>query len=75
MNEVLPILHPALALKISAAITSRSVAQSMVDVILHAKPHNHEAFLYWVAAHREASATLGAMGIDVTTFDEPRVTS
>ena len=67
MNAV---IHPALAEKIGSAINSRSVASEMVTVVLARKPYIHEDFLFWVKAHREASAKLEAMGIEVITYGE-----
>jgi hypothetical protein len=65
MNTV---LHPTLAQKISSAINSRSVAAQMIDVVLKADPFVHADFLFWVNAHREASARLEAMGIECLTY-------
>jgi hypothetical protein len=70
MNDTTITLHPTLAKKIAAAVTSRSVAATMIDVELRAKPFNHHDFAYWVEAHREASLKLCSMGIDVITYDE-----
>ena len=55
-------IHPAIAREISAAVNSRSVAQNMIDVVMHAKPYVHADFLYWAQAHREATAKLVADG-------------
>jgi hypothetical protein len=63
-------VHPALASEISSAINKRSVATDMIDVALKKRPYEHDAFLFWVARHREASHKLIAMGIDVITYDE-----
>lgn len=64
------VIHPILAREIGSAINSRSVACDMIDVTLKRKPYDHDAFLFWVKRHREASAKLIAMGIDVITYDE-----
>jgi hypothetical protein len=64
------IVHPVLASKIASAINSRAVAAEMIDVTLKAKPYVHDNFLFWIDAHREASGTLGAMGINVITYEE-----
>jgi hypothetical protein len=64
------ILHPTLAHQISAAINSRSVACDMIDVTLKRRPYDHDAFLFWVKHHRDASNRLIAMGIDVITYNE-----
>jgi len=40
----------------------------MIDVILKADPFVHSDFLFWVNAHREASARLEAMGIECLTY-------
>ena len=63
-------LHPILAGQIGSAVNSRSVASEMIDTALRAQPYNHETFLYWVKAHVEASNKLGALGIDVITYNE-----
>lgn len=64
------IVHPVMAQKIAAAITSRSVAATSIDAAIRAEPFVNDDFLYWVNAHREASGKLRAMGIDVLTYDE-----
>jgi hypothetical protein len=64
-------LDPIIAAEISVLVTRRSVAQANVEAALHARPYNPDDFRYWVAAHRNASAALIAMGIDVITYDEP----
>jgi hypothetical protein len=64
------IVDRALAIELSALITHRSVAATNVDAALHARPYKRENFAYWVNVHREASAKLIAMGIDVVTYDE-----
>ena len=66
-------LHPILAGQIGSAINSRSVAAEMIDTALRTQPYNHETFLYWVKAHREASGKLGALGIDVITYTEATI--
>jgi len=64
------VIHPTLAREIGSAINSRSVASDMIDVTLKRKPYDNEAFLFWVKHHRESSARLIALGIDVVTYGE-----
>jgi hypothetical protein len=64
-------IHPTLAREIASAINKRSVACDMIGAALAKRPYEHEAFVFWVKQHRDASNALIAMGIDVITYDEP----
>jgi hypothetical protein len=59
-----------IAREISEAITSRSVADNMIDVTIHRRPYVHDDFQFWAKQHVLASNRLIALGIDVVTFSQ-----
>jgi len=65
-----PGLPPDMAREIASAITSRSVAQSMVDTVLARDPFKQVDFAFWVGEHIRATKKLAAFGIDLVTYQE-----
>jgi len=63
-------LHPTLAEAISRAITQRSLASEMINTTLYSKDFNKGDFDFWRDEHIKASRALGALGIEVITYED-----
>lgn len=63
-------IHPVLARIIAQAINDRSTAQDMIDSLLYRRADfSEEKYLFWRDQHKEATASLAALGINVHSFD------
>ena len=64
------VIHPALATIIARAINDRSTAADMITTVLARKEYSETDFRFWRDQHKQATAALDALGINVHTFDK-----
>ena len=64
-------LHPELARIIGRAINDRSVASDTINLLLYSRrPFNEEAYNFWRDQHKQATAILAELGINLHSFDK-----